>query len=164
MNKKMMTNQEAAYRAEHADFLAKIATLCTGTGSDFWDKMAADLLSAFKSPSERQVALVDAEVARREKNAASGHFSAVGGCGRMAQSEGGGMGVDTLGAIAAAAWRKGAGEALIPGVGFVRIVRVESRGARYGDYVREFYLDGVKTTGAAVWRRVRDLDRAGGGL
>ena len=69
------------------------------------------------------------------------------------------MRADTLSAIAGEAWRKGAGEAQIPGVGFVRIVRVESRGARYGDYVREFYLDSVKTTGAAVWRRVRELDR-----
>ena len=155
MNKKMMTNQEDAYRAEHADFLAKIATLCTGTGSDFWDKMAADLLSAFKSPSERQVALVDAEVARRRQRPFQ--------CRERLRPHGSKR-ADTLGAIAAAAWRKGVGEALIPGVGFVRIVRVESRGARYGDYVREFYLDGVKTTGAAVWRRVRELDRAGGGL
>ncbi len=61
--------QEAAYRAQHADFLAKIATLCTGRGSDFWDRLAADLLVAFTGPSERQIALVNAEVAKRQQNA-----------------------------------------------------------------------------------------------
>lgn len=70
--------KEAAYRAQHADFLAKIATLCTGTGSDFWDKMAADLLLAFRSPSERQIEIVEAEVAKRAANASSGFVGAVG--------------------------------------------------------------------------------------
>ncbi len=69
--------KEAAYRAQHADFLAKIATLCTGNGSDFWDRMAADLLMAFRSPSERQIALVDAEVAKRQQNATSAYIGAV---------------------------------------------------------------------------------------
>lgn len=70
--------KEAAYRAQHADFLAKIATLCTGNGSDFWDKMAADLLLAFRSPSERQIEVVEAEVAKRAANASSGFVGAVG--------------------------------------------------------------------------------------
>lgn len=70
--------KEAAYRAQHADFLAKIATLCTGNGSDFWDKMSADLLLAFRSPSERQIQLVEAEVAKRQKNASSAFFGEVG--------------------------------------------------------------------------------------
>lgn len=70
--------REAAYRAQHADFLAKIATLCTGNGSDFWDRMAADLLLAFRSPSERQIALVEAEIAKRQQNASSGFVGAVG--------------------------------------------------------------------------------------
>lgn len=69
--------KEAAYRAEHADFLAKIATLCVGDGSAFWDRMAADLLLAFRSPSERQIALVDAEIAKRQKNATSVYIGAV---------------------------------------------------------------------------------------
>ncbi len=70
--------KEAAYRAQHADFLVKIATLCTGNGSDFWDRMAADLLMAFRSPSERQIALVDAEIAKRQQNATSAHFGTIG--------------------------------------------------------------------------------------
>lgn len=70
--------KEAAYRAQHADFLAKIATLCTGNGSDFWDRMAADLLMAFRSPSERQIALVDAEIAKRQQNATSAHIGTIG--------------------------------------------------------------------------------------
>jgi hypothetical protein len=69
--------KEAAYRAQHADFLAKIATLCTGNGSDFWDRMAADLLMAFRSPSERQIALVDAEIAKRQQNATSAYIGAL---------------------------------------------------------------------------------------
>lgn len=70
--------QEAAYRAQHADFLAKIGTLCTGTGSDFWDRLAADLLLAFRSPTARQIELVNTEVAKRAANAASGFVGAVG--------------------------------------------------------------------------------------
>lgn len=70
--------KEAAYRAQHADFLAKIATLCTGNGSDFWDRMAADLLMAFRSPSKRQIALVDGELVKRQQNATSVHIGTIG--------------------------------------------------------------------------------------
>jgi len=69
---------EANYRAVNADFLAKLATLCTGDGSQFWDRFAADLLVAFKNPSERQVALVEGEVLKRRQNATSAHIGAVG--------------------------------------------------------------------------------------
>jgi hypothetical protein len=69
---------EAAYRAANADFLAKIATLCVGDGQAFWDRLAADLLYWFKTPSERQVALVEGEIAKRTKNATSAFVGAVG--------------------------------------------------------------------------------------
>ena len=70
--------QETAYRAQHADFLAKIATLCSGNGSDFWDRLAADHLRAFSAPSERVIALVEGEVAKRAVDAASKWFGDVG--------------------------------------------------------------------------------------
>ena len=69
---------EAAYRAANADFLAKLATLCTADGSAFWDRFAADLLVALRTPSERQIALVEGEVAKRAKNASSAFLGAVG--------------------------------------------------------------------------------------
>ena len=67
-----------AYRAEFADFLVKIATLCTGNGSDFWDRLAADLLVAFRAPTARQIELVEGEVAKREKNASSKFVGVIG--------------------------------------------------------------------------------------
>ena len=69
---------EAAYRTANADFLAKIATLCVGDGQAFWDRMAADLLNWLRTPSERQVELLDSEIAKRVKNAASAFVGAVG--------------------------------------------------------------------------------------
>ena len=70
--------QEAEYCAQHADFLAKITTLCTGNGSDFWDSLAADLLVAFRAPTARQIELVEGEVAKREKNASSKFVGVIG--------------------------------------------------------------------------------------
>lgn len=69
---------EAHYRADHAEFLELIATLCTGNGSDFWDRMAADLLVALRSPSERQIELVKGEIAKRAANASSEFVGVVG--------------------------------------------------------------------------------------
>ena len=70
--------QESAYRQQHADFLAKLGTLCVGDGSAFFDRLAGDLLSQLREPSERVLALVEGEVAKRAKNAYSTHFGAVG--------------------------------------------------------------------------------------
>jgi hypothetical protein len=70
--------RETAYRATYADFLAKIATLCTGSPSDFWDRLAADLLADFAAPTARQIELVNTEVAKRAANAKSEFFGAVG--------------------------------------------------------------------------------------
>lgn len=69
---------EAKYRADNAEFLAEIATLCTGNGSDFWDRMAGDLLAALRNPSERQIELVKGEIAKRVANASSEFVGAVG--------------------------------------------------------------------------------------
>lgn len=69
---------ETQYRAANAEFLAAIATLCTGNGSDFWDRMAGDLLATLRSPSERQIELVKGEVAKRIANASSEFVGAVG--------------------------------------------------------------------------------------
>ena len=72
------TATEAAYRAANADFLAKLATLCTSDGGTFWDRFAADLLVALRTPSERQIALVEGEVAKRAKNATSAFLGQIG--------------------------------------------------------------------------------------
>jgi hypothetical protein len=69
---------EAAYRAANADFLAKLATLCTNDGSAFWDRLAGDMLAMLKTPTARQIELVEGEVAKRAKNAASAFLGAVG--------------------------------------------------------------------------------------
>lgn len=69
---------EAAYRAANADFLTKIATLCVGDGQEFWDRLSADLLHWLRAPTERQIELVEAEVAKRAQNAASAFLGAVG--------------------------------------------------------------------------------------
>ena len=69
---------EAAYRAANADFLAKISTLCVNDGQAFWDRLAADLLNWLRAPTERQAAMVEAEVAKRAQNAASAFVGAVG--------------------------------------------------------------------------------------
>lgn len=69
---------ETQYRAENAEFLAAIATLCTGDGSNFWDRMAGDLLATFRSPSERQIECVKGEIAKRSANASSEFVGAIG--------------------------------------------------------------------------------------
>ena len=75
---------EAAYRTENADFLSKIATLYVGDGSAFWDRLAADLLNWLRAPTERQTALVEAEVAKRAQNASSAFVGVLGGRQRLA--------------------------------------------------------------------------------
>jgi len=75
---------EADYRTANADFLSKIATLCVGDGQAFWDRLAADLLSGLRAPTERQTALVEAEVARRAQNASSAFVGVLGVRQRLA--------------------------------------------------------------------------------
>jgi len=69
---------ETAYRTANADFLSKIATLCVGDGQAFWDRLAADLLNWLRTPTERQTALVEVEVARRTQNSSSAFVGVLG--------------------------------------------------------------------------------------
>lgn len=65
--------EEALY-ADHAGFIAKL----NGLDGEFWDGFRESFFQRKEAPTERQIALVDAEIAKREKDAASGHFGAVG--------------------------------------------------------------------------------------
>jgi hypothetical protein len=66
---------ETAFRAEHADFISKLE--CLG-GTEFWDDFRSSFLSRMAAPTERQIAVVEGEIAKRAANAASGHFGAIG--------------------------------------------------------------------------------------
>jgi len=65
--------QRAAFVADNAEFVAKLQ----GLDGDFWVGFRESFLSRAKAPTERQIALVDAEVAKRAK-APSAHVGAVG--------------------------------------------------------------------------------------
>lgn len=63
-----------AMLAEHADFIAKLRSL----DGEFWVGFRDSFFVRAEAPTERQIALVEAEVAKRAANAASGHFGTVG--------------------------------------------------------------------------------------
>lgn len=66
--------RDHAFHTEHVAFISKLNTL----DGEFWDGFRESFFQRLQAPTERQIALVDAEIAKREKNAASGHFGAVG--------------------------------------------------------------------------------------
>jgi hypothetical protein len=66
--------KDSEFRATCGEFIATLATL----NGDFWDGFRKSFLSRAVAPTERQIALVDAEVAKRAANAASAHIAAVG--------------------------------------------------------------------------------------
>lgn len=66
--------KDAGFRAENAQFIAKLAAL----DGEFWDGFWESFLTRATAPTERQVGLVEAEIAKRAQNAASGHLGAVG--------------------------------------------------------------------------------------
>jgi hypothetical protein len=59
--------------ADNAEFVAKLQSL----DGDFWVGFRESFLARAKAPTERQIALVDAEVAKRAK-APSQHFGYIG--------------------------------------------------------------------------------------
>ena len=65
--------QRAAFVADNAEFVATLQ----GLDGDFWVGFRESFLSRAKAPTERQIALVDAEVAKRAK-APSQHFGYIG--------------------------------------------------------------------------------------
>jgi hypothetical protein len=72
-----LAQQEAAKQAFinlHKPFFDELGTL---TG-EFWAKFSGDLQSRMTAPTERQIALVNGEIAKRQQNAASAHIGAVG--------------------------------------------------------------------------------------
>ena len=65
--------QDALY-ASHAEFVAKLNSL----DGDFWEGFRVSFFQRMEAPTARQIALVDAEVAKRQQNAVSGHLGALG--------------------------------------------------------------------------------------
>ena len=63
-----------ALRSQHAEFLAKL-DLLTG---EYWDGFRQSFYARLEAPTERQIVLVEGEVAKRAANAASGYFGNVG--------------------------------------------------------------------------------------
>jgi len=66
--------KDAGFRAENAQFIAKLSSL----DGEFWDGFRESFLTRAVAPTERQIGLVEAEIAKRAQNAASGHLGAVG--------------------------------------------------------------------------------------
>jgi hypothetical protein len=66
--------KEANFRASNVEFIAKLDTL----DGEFWDGFKNSFYARREAPTERQIGLVMAEVAKRQKNAASGFVGAVG--------------------------------------------------------------------------------------
>ena len=64
----------AVFNAQNAEFIAKLA----GLDGDFWNGFRDSFLQRATAPTERQAALVEAEVAKRATNAASAYVGAIG--------------------------------------------------------------------------------------
>lgn len=64
----------AAFRAENAEFLKKLESL----DGDFWNQFRNDFLRRAMAPTARQIGLVEGEIAKRAKNAASAFVGNVG--------------------------------------------------------------------------------------
>jgi hypothetical protein len=65
---------DVEFRTSCAQFIATLAKL----DGEFWDGFRESFLSRAAAPTDRQIALVDAEVAKRAANAASAHIATVG--------------------------------------------------------------------------------------
>jgi hypothetical protein len=66
--------RSAAFRAENAEFIAKLDTL----DGDFWKGFKESFMHRAMAPTARQIELVEGEVAKRAKNAASAFLGNVG--------------------------------------------------------------------------------------
>lgn len=65
---------QAAFVELHKPFFSALDSL---TG-EFWTRFRGDIVNRMQTPSERQLALVQGEVAKRQQNASSAHIGAVG--------------------------------------------------------------------------------------
>ena len=66
--------KEAAFLTSCSDFIATLSKL----DGEFWDSFRESFLRRATAPTERQAAMVEAEVAKRAQNAASAFVGAVG--------------------------------------------------------------------------------------
>jgi len=66
--------KDAEFRTANAEFIKKLNTL----DGDFWNGFRDSFLTRATAPTERQVALVEAELAKRAANAASKHIGDIG--------------------------------------------------------------------------------------
>lgn len=68
-----------AWRAAHAEFLGKLAELSAGREEgDFWATLERDFLERQGEPTERQREIVEAELAKRARDAAARHVGKPG--------------------------------------------------------------------------------------
>jgi hypothetical protein len=67
-------SKDAAFRAENAEFIAKLESL----DGDFWSRFLNDFLRRATAPTARQIEMVEGEVAKRVKNATSAFVGNVG--------------------------------------------------------------------------------------
>jgi hypothetical protein len=65
---------QAAFVELHKPFFDALNAL----NGEFWVRFHNDMLNRMTAPTERQVALVQGEVAKRQQNATSAHFGAIG--------------------------------------------------------------------------------------
>lgn len=49
-----------------------------GLGGEFWTRLRNDMANRMKEPTERQIALVGGEIAKRQQNATSAHIGSIG--------------------------------------------------------------------------------------
>lgn len=66
--------KETAFRSGNAEFIAKLETL----DGDYWDGFKQSFYARREAPTERQIALVEGEIAKRAANASSKWFGYVG--------------------------------------------------------------------------------------
>lgn len=77
--------KQAAIEAEHQAAKAAFVEMhkpffdtLSGLTGEFWQRLHNDMANRMKAPTERQIELVNGEVAKRQQNAASVHIGAVG--------------------------------------------------------------------------------------
>lgn len=71
---KELADKLAAFKAEHAEFCADLS----GLTGEFWDGFRDGFYKRLQAPTERQIALVKGEIAKRQQNAVSAHIGAIG--------------------------------------------------------------------------------------
>lgn len=67
--------KDAEFRVQNAEYIAKLESL----DGEFWDNFRKSFLTRAVAPTERQIELVEGEVAKRAANATSAFIGAVGG-------------------------------------------------------------------------------------